>query len=204
MEQLFHALTTVSPLWVYITLFLVAFFENLFPPFPSDIVIVFAASLIPHGTIQFIPAMLSAVLGGTAGFMTMYGIGIWFGHRIIERGKIKFIPLDNIHKVEAWFRRFGYWLIVANRFLSGTRAIVSFFAGISELKLLETSLLSFFSSLLWNSILIYGGMELGQNWHTIADYVKSYSYFITIAIGTIVIYYSVRYVLKKRISNKTQ
>jgi membrane protein DedA with SNARE-associated domain len=198
MEQFIQSLSTVSPLWIYVTLFIVAYIENLFPPFPSDVIIVFAASLIPMGNVKLIPALFFAAVGGTFGFMTMYGIGLWFGHKIIERGRIKFIPLDKIHKVEAWFRRFGYSLIIANRFLSGTRAIVSFFAGISELKFLHTSLLSFGSALVWNFILIYGGKELGQNWHIIIDYTKSYSLAITLIIILVALFFLFAYFLKRK------
>ena len=88
------------------------------------------------------------------GFVTMYKVGDWFGRKILERGKIKFIPLDQVHKVEGWFHKYGYLVVVGNRFLSGTRAVVSIFAGLSELSLLWCTILSFLSALLWNGILL--------------------------------------------------
>ena len=36
-------------------------------------------------------------------------------------------------KVEKWFADWGYWVIFANRFLSGTRSVVSIFAGLFHL-----------------------------------------------------------------------
>ncbi|MDE3057114.1 MAG: DedA family protein [Bacteroidota bacterium] len=198
MESLFHSFQNLHPFWIYLALFSFAYIENIFPPTPSDIVIVFAGSLIPFGQIHFVPALVIATLGSTAGFMTMYIVGDWIGISIVEKRKLRFLPLENVHKVEEWFRRWGYALIIANRFLSGTRAVVSFFAGMSELKLLPTSVLCFFSALLWNFLLIYLGSVLGQNWHAISAYLVTYSKFVTAVILVVIIFFVVRWLYKKR------
>jgi membrane protein DedA with SNARE-associated domain len=173
---------SLSSLWIYAVLLGIAYTENIFPPSPSDLVIVFGGSLIGLGRIDFVPALFWSTLGSTLGFMTMYGVGDWFGLAIVEKHKVKFLPVESIHKVEAWFRRYGYWLIVANRFLSGTRAVISFFAGMSELRFVTTSILCFVSALVWNGILLYAGMLLGKNWKLIGDYLAAYSLYATVLI----------------------
>jgi membrane protein DedA with SNARE-associated domain len=175
----------LNPLWIYGVLFVIAYIENIFPPSPSDLLIVFGGSLVGLGKISFIAALLTATAGSTLGFVTMYIVGDWFGIAIIEKKRIAFLPLDAIHKVEAWFRRYGYWIIVANRFMSGTRAVISFFAGMSELRLGKTTVLCFLSALVWNAILIYGGTLLGANWRSIGNYLSAYSRVITLLIGLI-------------------
>ncbi|MGE5315432.1 MAG: DedA family protein [Acidobacteriota bacterium] len=182
--QFFHQL---NPFWVYVTLFGIAFIENIFPPAPSDLMIVAGGSLIGMGEIHFLPALLFASAGSTAGFLVMYKAGEWFGESIVEKDKWTFIPKKGIHTVESWFRKYGYWIIVANRFLSGTRAVVSVFAGLSELDLKKTSALCLVSSLLWNGILVSAGMLLGENWHLIGLYLATYSQFITAALAVIVV-----------------
>ena len=183
MESFINSLQSFNPLWIYIALFSIAYIENIFPPSPSDVIIVCGGSLVGIGRIDFFPALLITTLGATAGFMTMYKIGDWFGISIVERHKIRFLPLENIHKIESWFRKYGYWIIIANRFLSGTRAIVSFFAGMSELNLTWTTILCFCSALLWNALLLCFGRLLGQNWRSIGLYLSTYSQFAT---GTII------------------
>ncbi|MBW7887056.1 MAG: DedA family protein [Bacteroidetes bacterium] len=148
--------------------------------------IVAGGYLIGIEHIDFTSALLIATLGSTAGFMTMYKIGDWFGLRIIETQKIKFLPLDSIHKVEKWFRHYGYWLIIINRFLSGTRAVVGFFAGMAEVKFIPTAILCFFSALLWNGILFYSGTLLGKNWNLIENYISTYSKIVTVIVITII------------------
>lgn len=197
MESVISYLQQLNPLWVYCTIFFIAYIENIFPPSPSDIVIVAAGYLVGIGHIDFSFALITATLGSTSGFMTMYQIGDWFGVKIIETGKIKFLPLDSIHKVENWFRQYGYWLIVVNRFLSGTRAVVGFFAGMSEIKFVPTMILCFVSAMLWNFILVYAGTLLGENWKAIGFYLSTYSQLVTTLIVTAVIIISFLIIKKK-------
>lgn len=159
--------------------------------------IVAGGYLVGLGHVDFLTTLIIATLGSTTGFMTMYKIGDWFGLRIIEKKKIHFLPLESIHKVEEWFRKYGYWLIVINRFLSGTRAVVGFFAGMSEVKLIPTAILCFVSALLWNSILVYAGTLLGQNWQQIGIYLSTYSQIvifivITVIIGWVIWWFKIR------------
>ncbi len=197
MNELIQFLSTLDPWWIYTIIFLVAFIENIFPPAPSDVLVVFGGALAAMGKGHFFIALLAGATGGTLGFMVMYGIGKWFGHKILETGKIKFIKLDELHKFERWFASYGYWLIIANRFLTGTRAVVSFFAGMSELDFTKTSVLSFLSSMVWYTILVYAGYSLGKNWERVGYYLKTYSIVISILVIGIVLILVVRYLYKR-------
>lgn len=179
MEDLILSLKDLSPWMVYAAVFGMAFIENLFPPSPSDLAIVFGGSLAALGEVSFAWVLVAATAGSTTGFVAMYGIGAWSGRRILERGRISFLPVEAVRKAEAWFARHGLWLIVANRFLAGTRAVVSFFAGMSHLPLPLTTLLCFVSALAWNAILVGAGYALGQNWERIGFYLTTYSQVIT-------------------------
>lgn len=192
------SLQSLDPLWVYIALFGVAFVENLFPPSPSDVAVVFAGSLVGIGTIAFLPAVVAATVGGTIGFVLMYQVGKVFGNRILEQGKISFLPVSAVQKAEEWFRRYGYWLIAANRFLAGTRAVVSFFAGVAELDLRRTTGLSAVSSLAWNSILLVIGYTLGKNWEAIGLYLTTYSQVVTGIVIIVVLIWVARFMLQRK------
>lgn len=182
MEHIIEFISRLDLTYIYIAVFLAAYIENLFPPFPSDALVVFCGSLvaIDQGSIPIV--LLSSTLGSTVGFITMYRIGDAFGLKILERGRLKFIPLESVHKVESWFRRYGYWIIILNRFLAGTRAVISFFAGMSELKFPVTVILSAASALVWNAILIYFGFTLGDNWRRIGGYMALYSKTISVVL----------------------
>jgi membrane protein DedA with SNARE-associated domain len=78
-------------------------------------------------------------------------------------------------------------LIVANRFLSGTRAVVGFFAGMAEVKFIPTAILCFVSALIWNWILIYAGTLVGANWKSIGGYISTYSQIVTVILVTVIV-----------------
>jgi membrane protein DedA with SNARE-associated domain len=193
-QEIFDFISTVEPWQVYAIVLGLALIENLFPPSPSDIMIVAGGSLVGLGQVGFIETLLSATAGSTIGFLIMYKIGDWFGDHILEQGKIKFLPVESVHKVERWFTKYGYAIIVVNRFLTGTRAVVSFFAGMSELKLLPTTVLCFVSALIWNTILVLLGVYLGQNWERIGFYLTTYSQAVTAVVVVAILLWIARYI----------
>lgn len=193
MEQFIHSLADLDPLWVYVAIFLIAYVENIFPPLPSDVVVVFGGSLVAVGKGHFLVVLTAGTLGSTLGFLTMFAVGRWFGKSMIESGKIKFISLDAVHKAEQWFRIYGYGLVIANRFLAGTRAVVSFFAGMSDLDVIKTIVLSFVSSLTWNGILVYAGYVLGHNWKSIGLYLSTYSQVVSAIVVIVVLILILRF-----------
>ncbi len=197
-ESILTQISDFTPLWIYLTIFFFAFIENLFPPSPSDIIVVIGGSLVGTGTISFVPLLISATLGSLAGFLTAFIIGWQFDKKLIHSGKIKFINIQSVDKVETAFRKWGYYLIVANRFLPGTRAVISFFAGMSRLNVNKTTILSLVSSALWNIILIFLGISFGENVDLIDGYLKTYSTIIWIFTGVIILFFVVRYFIIKR------
>ena len=147
----------LDPVFIYIVLFLFAFTENIFPPSPSDVVVVVGASLIATTTMEFIPVLLITSFGSSLGFMLMYFVGKIFGEKIIRSGKLKFITQEGLSNTDIWFNKWGYKLIIANRFLPGTRSVISFFAGVYELEVIKTFIFSTLSAFVWNLLIINVG-----------------------------------------------
>lgn len=193
MEDFISSLIHLDPALVILAVLAVALLENLIPPFPSDALVVAAGSLVGLGTVGYVEVLFAATVGSTLGFVVMYHIGKWFGHRILAEGRLPFFPPEALRTVHAWFERYGYWLIIANRFLAGTRAVVAFFAGMSDLKLGTTVALSFVSALLWNAILVTAGFVLGNNWERVGFYLSTYSQIVTGIVILVVIILVIRY-----------
>jgi len=188
----------LAPIGVLGAIFLVAYIENIFPPSPCDVLLVLAGTLIGLGTIGFLPAVAAASLGSTLGFMTAYAAGRYFDRRILTGRFARFLPVNTIHQVERLFQRYGYGVIVANRFLAGTRAVVAFFAGMSQMNLTLTTLLSAVSALVWNSLLLYFGMTFGSNWREVVHYIQVYSTIATIVLLLLIAVFVWRYLRRRR------
>jgi len=187
-DSIVQFIQSLPPEGVLIAALLLTCIENIIPPAPSDILLVFCGTLIGFGTISFVPLLLSSTIGSIVGFAIMFKIGAKFGIAIEDKPKLWFIPHATIMKAEFWFRKYGYALIIANRFLTGTRAVISFVAGASAMKFYPSLFLSAISALIWNGLLIYAGMSMGNNWRSVSEYLASYSSaLIPIMMGLIVV-----------------
>lgn len=192
-ENILNYLSDLSPFFIYVVLFLFSYIENVFPPSPSDLVVVIGGSIIATGTINFIPTLILTTLGSLLGFMTLYYFGFQVDKKVIRAGKIKFISAEAVETVEKWFSKYGYAVIAANRFLPGTRSVISFFAGLSELKIWKTVILALISALFWNTIIIYLGIIFGNNIETVDFYLSRYQEIVLILTALVILFFVIRY-----------
>ena len=197
-EDILNQISTFPPVWVYITIFLFAFIENVFPPSPSDLVIVIGGTLVGAGDLSFIFTLLFATIGSITGFMLMFYIGSTVDKKLIHAGRFKYIPVNSIDKVETWFRKYGYFVIVVNRFMPGTRAVISFFAGISNLDPKRTIILCLVSALLWNTIMLYLGFVFGDNVAKVDEYLTTYTNIVIAVTSAVILFFIVRLFFRKK------
>ena len=201
-EDILSCIVKLSPFWLLVALTFFSYFENIFPPSPSDLVVVVGGSLIGTGVISFFPTLILTTLGSVAGFMTIYYIGSTLDKKVIRTHKLKFIPTEGIEKVEAWFAKYGYWIIAANRFMPGTRSVISLFAGLSELEVKKTIIFSTLSALGWNIIILYLGIVFGRNVKKVDKLLDTYSDIVLIiTIAAIFIYFAWYFIQKKKKQN---
>ena len=203
MEHFLETLVSLNPIWVYAVAMTVAYLENIFPPLPSDIVLVAAGYLCATGQVDFGLILILSTIGSATGFVTMYKIGSWFGLKVVETQKIKFLNLEQIHKVENWFTKYGYFVVIGNRFLAGTRAVISFFTGMANLSFWKTTTLAFLSSLMWNFILLYSGKAVGSNWRSLSPYLDTYGFVVILFTFIVFLLFIVRGYIKNRNKSRT-
>ncbi len=166
---------SLSPGWLYFALFVSAYVENIAPPVPGDTVLVFAAYLVGRSQRHLAGVFVSTTLGSAAGFMTYYALGRWVGQDYFLKRNFRFLPAKSIIKAGNWFRRYGYWVLLANRFLSGIRSVISIVSGVYMLPWLGVLALALLSCGAWNGLLIWVGYALGQNWKLIEDILRQYN-----------------------------
>jgi membrane protein DedA with SNARE-associated domain len=197
LEDIILYMGSVGPGWIYLILFFFAFIENVFPPSPSDVVVVVGAALIATTSVDYVPVLFVTSIGSALGFILMYYVGKLFGDKVVRSGKLKFLSEEDISKTDIWFTRYGYKLILANRFLPGTRSVISFFAGTYELELGKTFFLAAISAFVWNAIIIYMGMVFGNNVEKIDYYLSTYATIIIIITVIVVVIFAGRYIYKR-------
>ena len=104
-------------------------------------------------------------------------------------------------RAEEWFRKYGYALILFNRFFPGIRSVISIAGGISRLRTFRVALLALTSCGVWNLIWIAVGYMLGSNWETVEDrmaYIMvRYNLAILVLLGLVVLFFVVKNLIKK-------
>jgi len=170
MLEYFHQLPDSM---IYIILCLSAFVENVFPPIPGDTITSFGAFLVGTGRLHFFWVYLTTSLGSLAGFMALFFMGKALKRRFFIEKDYKFFQVKDIIKAEHWFHKYGYLIILINRFLPGLRSVISIVSGITQLDTIKVAVLALISTSIWNLAWITVGYYLGTNWETVKQYTAS-------------------------------
>lgn len=173
----------------YPGIFLIMFLECVFPPIPSEVVMPLAGFLVGQGEFNFWLVMLSGTLGSLAGALLLYALGAWADEAILRRwvrkyGKWIQVTETDIDRSMRWFERFGQPVIFFGRMIPIVRSLISIPAGMDHMSMGKFLTFTTTGSVLWNLLLTYGGMLLGEHWPKIIDWLDIYQ---NIVLGILVI-----------------
>ncbi|MBX3071585.1 MAG: DedA family protein [Thermomicrobiales bacterium] len=162
--------------------------ENIFPPLPSEIILPLAGFTVSQGTFSLAEALFWTTLGSVSGAMALYAIGAALG---IERTKaiahrLPLVHVSDIEKTEAWFHRHGAKAVFFGRMLPVFRSLISIPAGIERMPIPQFLLLTTIGSLIWNSIFVVAGYQLGENWDHVEPYANAFQYLVLAAVALVV------------------
>ena len=115
----------------------------------------------------------------------MYVIGARYGSQIVQ-SRIRFSSEDRLQKVSLWLDRYGIWLILANRFLSGIRSVIALSAGVGGMGWKSVFCGGLVSMGIWNGLLIYLGLLLGDNWKIASELLSDYNRVVLSALALVV------------------
>ncbi len=198
MEEFLRSFTEwvsmLHPSVIVLLISLVAYLENVVPPIPGDLVVVFAGFLASEGVIRIFPIYMGTTVASVVGFMSMYYVGVYLRGKSNQLNDPKFwmrrfLDPKHLKKARIWMNRWGQWVVVGNRFLAGTRSVIAVTAGYSNTNLPITTVSSLISSLLWNGLLLFAGYLIHENWQLIGEYLSIYSrttmVLIALAVGLV-------------------
>lgn len=191
----------------YFGVFLLIAIENIFPPIPSEVILLFGGFMTTYTKLNIIFMIISSTLGSLFGAIVLYYIGKIFNKERLKKiisgkiGKILRLKNSDIDKADKWFDTKGNKTVFFCRFIPIVRSLISIPAGMSEMPIIKFLIYTIFGSLIWNTVLIITGKMVGNNWTKILTIFDTYSHivliiFIIIFIILITIFY------KKRKNNK--
>lgn len=190
-DQIVDWILTLSPLSIYLIFAIIAYGENVVPPVPGDVLIVFGGYLSAEGIVDFSVLLGVTSVASVIGFMNMYAFGYYFGDQIdtyrSDFWLMKIIDVKYFDRCKRWMHKYGQAVIVVNRFLAGTRSVIAVTAGLAKMRIMTTVASSFVSSLIWNLVLLALGWFVHENWLVIGDYLNIYGWSILFLIVVILI-----------------
>jgi membrane protein DedA with SNARE-associated domain len=197
-EEIIDSVTRHGTGWILAFAVFSMFIENVFPPYPGDAAIFAAGFISGSGRMPVVPLILLSTVASVASIMVDYVVGRRYGREIFGRGLLKFMGRDNLPRIERWFDKFGNYVLVASRFLAGTRALIAVFAGVGRVSPVRMVVLSTISVIAWNSTVILLAYHLRTNWEQVYSVFSTYNRFVFVLIVVLVILLLVRFVILRR------
>jgi membrane-associated protein len=149
----------------YGILFLIIFAETGFvvtPFLPGDSLLFAAGAFAALGDLNIWLMvgllMLAAVLGDTVN----YWIGHFFGQKIVDNPKIKFINQDHIDKTQVFYEKHGGKTIVLARFVPIVRTFAPFVAGVGKMNYTHFILYNVVGGVAWVMLFGWAGFFFGN------------------------------------------
>ena len=164
--------------------------ENVFPPIPSELILLLTGFNVSEGRFDFVSATIAATIGSVVGAYFLYAIGRLVDEERLEKllagvGKYLGLKKSDVHKGFQWFERHGTAVVLFGRLIPVVRSVVSIPAGAEKMPMWRFALLAAAGSIVWNLVWVAIGWGLGDQWEkagTWGDYLQ-YGVIAAILVG---------------------
>ncbi|MBE6831651.1 MAG: DedA family protein [Ruminococcaceae bacterium] len=165
----------------YLGIFLLIFIENIFPPIPSEVVLLFGGALTLSTSMNVPLVIVFATFGSLAGAVVLYGLG-----RILKAerlktlfagkfGQVMHLKPEYVNRSTRWFSRYQNKAVFICRCIPLMRSLISIPAGCNEMNIPLFLVLTMIGSTVWNTALVLSGAFLGSAWESALTYLSQYS-----------------------------
>lgn len=167
--------------YTYIGMTLLIFIENIFPPIPSECILLCGGYMAHNAGLNIVFMIFCATTGSITGALVLYYLGYILGSEKIKRffcgkaGKLLCFNADDFSKAQKYFDRCGGKAVLVCRCIPVVRSIVSIPAGIVKMNLVKFIALTFAGSAVWNTVIILLGYKLGDSWQKAEKWLGIYS-----------------------------
>ena len=185
----------------YPGIFLLMILESALIPIPSEIIMPFSGFLVSKGTFDPISVVLAGTFGNLVGSILTYYLGIKAGRAfILKYGKYILFKKSHLEFTEELFEKYGDKISFFCRLLPAVRTYISLPCGVGKANFVKFSIYTFLGSLIWNSMLTYVGILLGNNWKNI----DKYAIYLDIVAACVIVGFIIWFVVMVRRRNKSR
>lgn len=175
----------------YLGVFLLIAIENIFPPIPSEAVLLFGGFMTTYTDLNLVVMIVAATIGSLVGALVLYYAGRVLSKERLKKvvsgkiGKMLRLKAEDIDKADKWFYEKGNKTVFFCRFIPIVRSLISIPAGISKMPMGKFLLYTTAGSAVWNTVLLTIGNMVGENWVNMITIFEQYSH-ITLAVLAII------------------
>ena len=204
MEQI---ITDFISKWGYTAIFILILLEIVLPVVPSEIILTFAGLLSVKSHLSIWTLLIIATIASFIGLLILYYICRLISeeklYRFVDRhGKWMKLKSKDLKRANDWFKKYGAWAVFLCRFVPVLRVLITIPAGINRMNVIQFTTLSLIGTTIWNFALILLGRLLSDSFDALMNGIHTYSRIMYVIIIIAVIYFVIRYLMKRRRSVK--
>ena len=184
----------------YLGIFFLIFIENVFPPIPSELILVFGGFISKSLNLNFLLLVVFATLGSSTGAIILYYAGkkipLEKMESFLEKKWVKrlgFKPGD-IKKSLKYFEKYNTFAVFFGRCIPVVRSLISIPAGMQNMSLRKFLIYTTVGSGIWNTLLIYIGRVTQDRWKEGLLILERYSNRI---LGLIILAFVIKFLVKR-------
>ncbi len=192
----------------YFGVFFLIALENIFPPIPSEVILLFGGFMTTYTKLNVIGVVIASTLGSLLGAIVLYYIGKILNKERLKKiihgkiGKVLRLKASDIDKADHWFDTKGNKTVFFCRFIPIVRSLISIPAGMSEMPMGKFLIYTTVGTMIWNTVLTVLGNKVGENWEDILLIFENYSHIAAIVLVIIFIVGVYYFYHKKQTSKK--
>ena len=181
--------------WGYLAVGFTLFAENIGIPLPGQLVLIAAALYAPSGELNIYGVVAVAIIASVLGSATGYAVGLYGGRPLAERfGKYVLLTPDRLDRVEKFFARRGWLVVLFGRFIEGVRQASAIIAGLSDMTFKRFMTFTTAGAALWVTAWAIVGETAGDHITTISRYLG----YVAAGLGVAVVLFIALHVIRAR------
>lgn len=183
---------------LYPAIGLISALENVFPPFPADVVVAFGSFLAARGEASPYTTFLVSWIGNLLGAALMYFVGRRYGSSAFMSRLERWAGAGAEQRLMTLYGRYGLPALFISRFLPAVRAVVPPFAGAMKLPVLPVTMAIGAASGIWFAFITFIAYRAGENWEVLYATIVRSGKIVAICATALVILVALFFYLRRR------
>lgn len=189
----------------YVTIAFLMTIESSFIPFPSEVVIPFAAYKAAQGDLNIFGVVIAGTVGALLGALVNYYLSKYLGRPLVYKfagstvGKLLLLSEEKVEHAESYFIKHGKASTFIGRLVPAVRQLISIPAGLAKMNLRDFIIYTTAGAVIWNIILAVIGYYI----YDLKDKIFLYVDEILIAVGVFFVgYLIIKGIIQRRKNRK--